>query len=220
MKGTSAAAGIEITDRGLIDYEEALKLQLELVRRRLAGLAPDTVIIAEHPPVITLGAKKAANTLLADGDTLRRLGIETVQVRRGGGATAHNPGQVIAYPIVHLGHLGIDVSGYVRSLEEAAAKLAASFGVCCGRRRGLPGVWVKDRKIASVGICVRRQVTFHGIAVNVSNDLEIFELLVPCGLESVRMTSVLEQTGAPPDMEDVRRRFAGIIQGVLPGKNA
>jgi len=218
MKLNSTAGDIEILDLGLIDFAEALNLQHSLVERRLAGIIPDTVIIAEHSPVITLGARQTANRLLADSQTLRLRNIPVVRIRRGGGATAHNPGQVIAYPIMNLGRLGGGVSAYVRRLEEAAAELVTSLGVSCRRRHGLPGIWTDERKIASVGVRVRRQVTYHGVAVNISNDLGIFDLLVPCGLENVRMTSVAAETGVIPPMSEVRRLFAGIIRRVFEEK--
>lgn len=206
-----------IRDCGLMDYQEALRLQRDLLERRISGGASDVIVIAEHPPVITLGARDSANILVAEETVLAERNISLVRVRRGGGATAHNPGQLVVYPIVNLRGLGLDISGYVRKLEGIGVALLSEFGIQAVARRGMPGIWVQDRKIASVGIRVKRGVTFHGMAINVNNDLEIFNLIIPCGLSRVRMTSTMEETGRKADMEELKLRISALLAAAFYG---
>ena len=196
--------GLCIRDCGLADYREVLALQRQLQEQRRAGAIPDTVLIVEHPAVITLGARKSANRLLIDSEELARQGIDLVEIRRGGGATAHNPGQLVFYPILHLQKLGLDVSRYVRTLEQIGIELLTELGVQSGRRKGFPGLWVGQRKIASIGVRVSRFVTCHGMAINIRNDLGIFECMVPCGLDGVEMTSALKETGKTQEMSQIK----------------
>ena len=196
--------GLCIRDCGLADYREVLALQRQLQEQRRAGAIPDTVLIVEHPAVITLGARKSANRLLIDSEELARQGIDLVEIRRGGGATAHNPGQLVFYPILHLQKLGLDVSRYVRTLEQIGIELLTELGVQSGRRKGFPGLWVGQRKIASIGVRVSRFVTCHGMAINIQNDLGIFECMVPCGLDGVEMTSALKETGKTQEMSQIK----------------
>jgi len=169
-------------------------------------------LILEHPAVITLGARQSANKLLIGADELARRGIDLVAIRRGGGATAHNPGQLVFYPIVHLQELRLGVSEYVRTLEAVGIELLEGLGVAGERRRDYPGLWVGPRKIASVGVRVSRFVTHHGMAINIQNDLSIFEMMVPCGLDGVEMTSVQKETGRTFDMGPIRRRLTTLLK--------
>jgi lipoate-protein ligase B len=206
-----AGCGLCIRDCGLAEYREVLALQQELQEQRRDGRIGDTVLIVEHPPVITLGARQSANRLLVSGAALTQRGIDLVEIRRGGGATAHNPGQLVFYPILHLQELRLDISQYVRSLEAIGMELLAGLGVESGRRKGFPGLWVGPRKIASIGVRVSRCVTCHGMAVNIQNDLSIFDLMVPCGLDGVEMTSVQKETGKTHDMKELKTRLAGLL---------
>lgn len=201
-----------IRDCGLADYREVLALQQQLQEQRRGGQIGDTVLIVEHPPVITLGARRSANRLLVGPDELARRGIDLVEIRRGGGATAHNPGQLVFYPILHLQELRLDINRYVRALEAIGMDLLGGLGVASNRRPGLPGLWVGDRKIASLGVRVSRLVTCHGMAINIQNDLSIFQLMVPCGLEGVRMTSAQEETGRTYPMAQARERLAALLR--------
>jgi lipoate-protein ligase B len=203
--------GLTIRDCGLAAYRDVLALQQELQEQRRAGRTGDTVLIVEHPAVITLGARKSANKLLASPDELARRGIDLVEIRRGGGATAHNPGQVVFYPILHLQELRLDINQYVRTLEAIGIDLLAGLGVESGRRKGFPGLWVSERKIASVGVRVSRFVTCHGMAINIQNDLSIFNLMIPCGLDGVQMTSVRKETGGVYDMEQIKAQLGELI---------
>ncbi|NLZ05926.1 MAG: lipoyl(octanoyl) transferase LipB [Phycisphaerae bacterium] len=213
----TTAEALEVRDLGLADYREVLSLQQQLNQQRQAGRIGDTVLIVEHPPVITLGARQSANRLLVDPDELRRRGIDVVEIRRGGGATAHNPGQLVFYPIVHLQRLGLSASEYVRTLEAIGIDLLARAGVTAERRKGFPGLWTGGRKIASVGVRVRRFVTYHGMAINICNDLRLFDAMVPCGLDGVEMTSVKKETGRPCDMDAAKMHLTRLLPHHLGG---
>ena len=203
--------GLAIRAGGRAEYREVLALQEQLQEQRRAGLIGDTVLIVEHPPVITLGARRSANKLLVDPDELTRRGIDLVEIRRGGGATAHNPGQLVFYPILHLQELRLDINRYVRTLEAIGIELLAGLGVRSERRQGFPGLWVGARKIASIGVRVSRFVTCHGMAINIQNDLSIFELMVPCGLDGVQMTSVQKETGRVFDMKQIQASLGELL---------
>jgi lipoic acid synthetase len=210
---------LQIRDFGLIDYRKLLKRQLDLHQKRTTGQITDTVFIAEHYPVITLGARKADNKLCSDIDSLKKSGIEVIETRRGGGITAHNPGQLVFYPILNLRQLNLGVSEYVRTLERIGIDLLKQFGIEVKRRKGCPGLWVKDRKIASVGVRVSRFVTYHGMAINISNDLSIFDYIVPCGIEGVKMTSVLKETGVYYSMDGVKEKLQVLLRKHLSISN-
>jgi lipoate-protein ligase B len=202
---------LEVRDCGLADYREILALQHKLRDMRQQNQIGNTILVVEHLPVITLGARQSANKLLADGDRLAREKIDVVLVRRGGGTTAHNPGQLVIYPILHLPDFGLGISEYIRELEATGIELLRQLGVQAGGRKGFPGLWVSDRKIASVGVRISKQVTYHGMAINVRNDLAIFDLLIPCGLDGVEMTSVLKETGRRQDMNGVKKKLARLL---------
>jgi lipoic acid synthetase len=202
---------LNIHDCGLADYQEVLQLQHDLREKRLQGQIPDTVLIAEHPPVITLGARQSANKLLANRTELVQKGIDVVDIRRGGGTTAHNPGQIVIYPILNLQDMGLGITEYIRELEAMGTELLEELGVRVERRKGLPGLWVGDKKIASIGVRVSKFVTYHGMAINIQNDLTIFDFLVPCGLEDVEMTSVLKETGKQRSMQEVKEKLSQLL---------
>jgi lipoate-protein ligase B len=201
-----------IIDCGLADYRGILARQHELCELRRLGEIPDTVLVVEHHAVITLGARRSANRLLVERAELARRNIDVVEIRRGGGTTAHNPGQLVFYPILHLQELGLGIGEYVRTLETIGIELLGQLGVRGEQRKGLVGLWVGDKKIASIGVRVSRFVTHHGMAVNIRNDLSIFEAMVPCGLEGVEMTSVLKETGKRPSMAGVKKRLFSLLR--------
>ncbi len=211
------AGGLCIRDLGLAAFREVLALQQALCERRRAGACEDTVLVMEHPPVITLGARKSANKLLVELEELARRGIDLVEIRRGGGTTAHNPGQLVFYPILALQPRRLGVTEYVRTLEAIGIDLLASLGVRGERKRGLPGLWVGRKKIASIGVRVSRFVTYHGMAINIQNDLSLFDLMIPCGLDGVRMTSVLNEVGKTNDMQGVKARLIPLLERHLGG---
>jgi lipoate-protein ligase B len=191
---------LAVLDLGRRPYGEALALQRDLCRRRLDGsLRDDLLLLVEHEPVVTLGRGTRPESLPVPPAELPAQGVEVFEVERGGDVTMHEPGQLVGYPILDLQRLRPDLHWYLRELEGALIDALADVGLAAGRRAGLTGVWTGDRKIASIGIHVKRWVTFHGFALNVTNSLRGFDLVVPCGIAGVEMTSVareLERAGA------------------------
>jgi len=246
-----------IRDCGLADYREVLQLQHELREKRGDGKIPNTVLIVEHTPVITLGARQSANKLLVSREELAEQHIDVVDIRRGGGTTAHNPGQLIFYPIIHLQELGLSITEYIRELEMIGIELLQQLGIKSQKRKGFPGLWVRKRearskeglatentkdrkkelklnsavsassavkekrdtryeirdtkKIASIGVRVSKHVTYHGMAINIQNDLSIFDFIIPCGLNGIEMTSVLRETGQYYSMNELKKRLEQLL---------
>ncbi len=203
---------LQIRDCGLEGFRETLEAQHKLVEQRRQNEIGDMVLIVEHQPVITLGARQNANKLLVERDKLAAKGIDVVDIRRGGGATAHNPGQIVFYPILNLQELHLDINEYIRTLEQIGIELLEQFGVKSERRKDFPGLWVEERKIASIGVRVSRQITHHGMAINIQNDLSIFEAIVPCGLENIKMTSVFNETGKKCSMQEVKDNLSQLLK--------
>lgn len=175
---------LPVRDWGLREYGPSLTEMRELARARHEGRIPDTLILVEHPPVVTVGVQ-------GDDGGAARSGLPVVSVERGGHATYHGPGQLVGYPVVDLAPRGRDVRRFVRDLEGILIDAIGSFGVAAAHEAGQPGVWVDGRrKIASIGIAVEHWVTFHGFALNVDLDLEPFSRFQPCGLEGTLMTSI------------------------------
>lgn len=202
---------LRIIDCGLADYREILQLQLQMQEKRRLGEIQNTVLIVEHPPVITLGARQSANILLANRDDLTQKHIDVVNIRRGGGTTAHNPGQLVFYPILNLQELNLGISEYIRKLESIGVELLEQSGIHVERKKGLPGLWVGLKKIASIGVRVSKFITYHGMAINIKNDLSIFEFITPCGLDGVEMTSLLKQTGKHCSMRLAKERLSQLL---------
>lgn len=202
------ACELKVYDCGFAEYSSMLALQMQLWEQRYNNRIPNTVLIVEHPSVITLGARKSENKLLKDEESLRQEGIDLVHIRRGGGTTAHNPGQAVLYPIVDLQSLHLGVSDYIRELEAVGIEFLNAIGIKADRRKGYPGLWVGEKKIGSVGVQIKRWVTLHGMAINVRNNMSIFENIIPCGLDGVVMTNVVNETGEDVEMEEVKQRLA------------
>jgi len=199
---------LRVEDLGLRGYGETLEIQRELRRRRIAGeLADDVLLLVEHPPVVTLGRGTQASSLPLAPALLERRGIEVFEVERGGDVTLHAPGQLVGYPILDLRQHREDLHWYLRRLEDALIQALGSLGIEADRNPGRTGVWTAGRKIASIGIHVKQWVTLHGFALNVTTDLDLFDLIVPCGIPQVVMTSVaaeLLRDGDPTLMPTVR----------------
>jgi lipoate-protein ligase B len=180
---------------GLISYRRGLAIQNRVADERARDLRPDTLLLLEHPPTITLGHRATDADVLWDAERLGRSGIAVERVRRGGGATLHLPGQLIGYPIVRLAHGGRAVRAFVSGLEALLLDVARSFGALADRRRGYPGVWVNERKLASIGIQVHRGISRHGFALNVDVDVLPFRSIVPCGMPGLEMTDLSREAG-------------------------
>ena len=205
---------------GLVPYEEARELQRGLERARQKGVIPDVLLLLEHPPVYTKGRRSTADELPMGEEWYARQGIEVVGTDRGGRVTYHGPGQLVGYPIVSLKAYRDDVHDYIRRMERVIVRALGDWGIEAEVVEGLTGVWTPERrKIGSIGVHVSRGVTTHGFAINVNNDLQPFEWIVPCGIESCRMTSLTRELGAEQDFDafatTVRDRF-GEIYGRAP----
>jgi lipoyl(octanoyl) transferase len=202
------AAEILVARCGTVPYAVALELQREVVERRRRGEIPDALLLLEHPPVYTRGRRSQPGELPMGVEWYEAQGIEVRDTDRGGLVTYHGPGQLVAYPIVDLRAYGDDVHRYVRGLERVMIEALGEAGVQAETNKGLTGVWVPQRpprggarKIGSIGLHVSRGVTTHGLAVNVNNDLQPFEWIVPCGIEGVAMTSLAREHGAEQDLD-------------------
>ena len=200
-------------DLGPMPYAEALELQRAAARGRIAGEIPeDLLLLVEHPPVVTLGRSSKDRHLVASPELLATRGVELFEVERGGDVTFHGPGQLVGYPIVDLKRHRQDLHWYLRQVEEALIVALAELGVPGERSTGYTGVWTHGapdeshgaRKIASIGVHARDWVTWHGFALNVNTDLAYFDLIVPCGIPGVDMTSVARELGGPVEMATVR----------------
>lgn len=195
---------LQVHDLGLIGYQECFSLQRKLVSQRLAGEIPDTLLLLEHNPVITLGTAGGEDALLVKPEEVEKAGVELVHTDRGGNITYHGPGQLVGYPIFDLRAHGKDVHLFLRNLEQAVIQLLAGFGVEGRGVSGYTGVWVGEEKICSIGIAVRRWISYHGFALNVSPNFEHWALIHPCGLVDRQVTSIERLTGCDPGMEAVK----------------
>ena len=185
---------------GRMRYREAWQRQRALVSARYAGEAPDTLLLVEHEPVLTLGRHAADEHVIASPAELERRGIEVIRVERGGEVTYHGPGQLVAYPIVRLRERGLLLRPFVRALEATMADVAESYGVEAVPRPGYPGVWIgpegsRPRKLGALGLRVERGITYHGIALNISTRLADFELIDTCGMAGLEVTSMARELG-------------------------
>lgn len=200
---------------GIVPYEEARELQRQIEARRQREEIPDVLLLLEHHPVYTRGRRSQPGELPMGVEWYEAQGIEVRDTDRGGLVTYHGPGQLVAYPIVGLGAYRDDVHAYVRGLERAMIAALAAAGVEAQTIEGLTGVWVGKRKVGSIGLHVSRGVTTHGLAINVNNDLQPFEWVVPCGIEGVAMTSLSRELGAEQDLDAFADRLVVAYGRVL-----
>ena len=192
-----------VAELGVVDYDDALAMQTAMLAARIDGGIGDTLLMMEHPHVFTLGRGADEGFIVSNTDS-----VPIRRVSRGGEVTYHGPGQLIGYPILKLEGCDRDVTRYLRNLEAAMIDALAKFGIEAGRREGMTGVWIGARKVASIGVGIRRWTTWHGFALNVSTDLNYFDSIVPCGIEGCRMTSVSEVTKRAVSV----REFAGVMR--------
>jgi lipoate-protein ligase B len=203
-----------VQDLGRRAYGEVLQLQRTLCRQRIAGeIDEDILLLVEHDPVVTLGRGARAESLPLPKPELERHGVEVFEVERGGDVTFHGPGQLVGYPVLDLRHHREDLHWYLRQLEAGLIVGLARLGLTAGLNPGLTGVWTGGRKIASIGIHVKQWVTFHGFALNVTTDLSYFDLIVPCGINDVIMTSVSREL----DRSDSDALWAETQHAVIEG---
>jgi lipoyl(octanoyl) transferase len=223
---------LEVRHIGCVEYEEALALQRRLVEERKAGSIPDTLLLLEHPHVLTLGVRRGGrDNIVATAERLAELGVTTFETGRGGDVTYHGPGQVVGYPIIDLRPDRQDVHRYVRDLEEVMIRTCGDFGVRAERIKGLSGAWARPatndpsappaelRKIAAIGVRIARWITSHGFAFNVTTDLEFFRLIVPCGIADRGVTS-LAALAVHASTADVERRLVANFLAVFDRERA
>jgi lipoate-protein ligase B len=206
--------GINIIDLGVLPYEEALRVQERILEQRLAGRCGDTILLLEHPDVLTMGRAASPEDIRNKAFFLER-DVRVVHTCRGGGVTYHSPGQLLIYPIVCLDPPMRDVSGFLDLLETITAAALSELGILACRDKSKRGVWVSGKKIAFTGVKFKRWVSSHGVAVNINNDILPFRMIDPCGDASIEVTSANLITGAELDMTKVKEIFAGCFSSGL-----
>jgi lipoate-protein ligase B len=207
---------LHVSHLGPTPYREGLALQAAAVEARASGRAPDRLLYPDHPPVLTIGRSPSEGNVIASPEALRRAGIEVFEVARGGDVTWHGPGQLVGYLILDLEAQGRDLHRFLRNVEQGLIDALAAWGIEAGREPGRTGVWSKGEKIASIGIAVRRWVSYHGFALNLAPDLRFFDLIHPCGLHGIQMTSVAKRLGSSaPGMPAARSAVASEMAKVL-----
>ena len=203
---------LQVRRLGLVPYADGLELQRHLVEERKADRIPDTLLLLQHPHVLTIGVKKDGRShILASPERLSSLGVEVFETGRGGDVTYHGPGQLVGYPIINLDPDRRDVHQYVRDLEEVMIRVCADYGLDAGRVKGFSGAWIKseggEEKIGAIGVRISRWITSHGFAFNVATDIDFFNLIVPCGIADRGVTSLAAKLGRAPAMLEVEARF-------------
>lgn len=199
------ATDLEILDLGLLGYDECLNMQHDMVRDRIADSIPDRLLLVSHPAVITLGKSAGSHDLMISPEELQKREISVVGTDRGGKTTFHGPGQLVAYPVVKL--KSRDIHAYIHDLLQVIFSVLEEYGLKGELRPGNPGVWVEGKKIASIGVSVRKWVAYHGVALNVSTELSGFSLIIPCGSPGQAVTSMVKETGKELALNEVMERF-------------
>ena len=207
---------IDVRRLGLVSYADALELQRALVENRKAGRIPDTLLLLQHPHVLTIGVKKDGRQhILAAPELLTARGVEVFETGRGGDVTYHGPGQLVGYPIIDLNPDRRDVHRYVRDLEAVMIGVCADYGLAAERVKGLSGAWLGAAKIGAIGVRISRWVTSHGCAFNVTTDLDFFNLIVPCGIADCGVTSLAAQLGRAVPLPEVEDACIGHFSAVF-----
>ena len=201
---------MKIVDLGKMDYMEALKIQEDLMQKHLNGEGEDTLLLVEHPPVLTLGRRGEYSNILLAKDYLENMGVSVYEVSRGGDVTYHGPGQIVGYPIMNLENHGKDIKQFIWKLEEIIIRLLKDLYDIEATRdeKKYTGVWVGDEKITAIGVAVKRWVTMHGFAFNVNTNLEHFKWINPCGIMDKGVTSMEKLIGKEADFEEIKRKVA------------
>lgn len=203
-----AGKALAVRRLGLVPYADGLELQRQLVEERKADRIPDTLLLLQHPHVLTVGVKKDGKEhILATPERLSSLHVDVFETGRGGDVTYHGPGQLVGYPIIDLNPDRRDVHKYVRDLEEVMIRVCAVYGLTADRVKGFSGAWIGDEKIGAIGVRISRWVTSHGFAFNVTTDIDFFNLIVPCGIADKGVTSLAAKLKTPPSMSEVEDRF-------------
>lgn len=208
---------LTVRDLGRMSYQEAWDVQLQTHSAVAEGRAEQTLLLVEHPPVITFGRKGGRENLLASESFLEEQGFDLFDIERGGDVTYHGPGQLVGYPILPVGRR---VQEYLRSLEAGLVKVLAHFGIRGVGSPGYAGVWVGDRKVAAIGVAVKRDVSFHGFALNVATDLNHFGYIIPCGIVDKGVTSMSALLERPVSIAEVKPVLVEILQQTFSGANA
>jgi len=195
-----------VIDLGLKDYRETLELQHQLVEKKHKENLPEILLLVEHNPVITLGRSSHPENILLDREQLEQLKIQLHYIERGGDVTYHGPGQLVAYPIFDLNNYKQDTHLFLRQLEEVIIKTVESYNLKAERIKGLTGVWVDGKKVASIGVAAKKWITFHGLALNVNTDLKYFSYIHPCGMLDKKVTSIAELLKRKIDFTEVKNR--------------
>jgi lipoyl(octanoyl) transferase len=212
---------VQVHRLGRVEYRDGLELQRQFQEARRANEVPDTLLLLEHPPVLTLGRGAKENNILTPKAQLDALGVEVFETDRGGDVTYHGPGQIVGYPLLHLGPGRQDVRKYVRAIEELIIRTVADFGITATRFEQWPGVWVAEsrrggpRKIAALGVHLSRWYTKHGFALNVSPELSHFQLIVPCGIREAGVTSMRDELQKDLKVAEVEERIVHHFRDVF-----
>ncbi len=198
---------MRIIDLGITDFLEAYEFQIELLRKVSQGISEDTLLLTEHRPVITIGRRGSRSNILRSEQYLFSRGIQVFEIDRGGDVTYHGPGQIVAYPIFRLENEARDIHAFLDYLEEIGSHFLAQYGLIAETRPGFRGAWIDQKKIGSIGIGVKRWVTYHGLAINIDADLSPFSFIRPCGIEALEVTSLRNILGCELDINDAKDRL-------------
>ena len=204
-----------VSDLKTMDYEACLKLQHAVHGARVEGLLPDTLLLVEHPHVLTFGRRAHEENVLVPESALRQQGITCVHIERGGDVTYHGPGQLVAYPIFALRKSGIGVLDFMENLETIMIQVLKDYGIKGERNKRNRGVWVESKKVGFVGIAVQKGISFHGLALNISPDLKFFQLINPCGLKEVQITSMADILKREVSLSDIKARVVFHFQKIF-----
>jgi lipoate-protein ligase B len=199
-------------DLGLIQYAPAFAIQDQVLQACLDGVISSAVILQENLPIFTIGRSGSRDNILSSQEDLENRGIEVMEVNRGGDVTYHGPGQLIVSPLLYLGDIELNANQYLHRLEDVLIELLAGYDIQAGKKEGLPGVWHGEAKIAAVGIAVKHGYTFHGFSLNLDPDLDAFNLINPCGVRQMPVSSIRQILGQSPPMEQIKNELREILQ--------